>query len=149
MRSSSHHRQVSPWKWTSPHNAQSNGHAEAVVKNMKYLLSNCGNFGKEFQQHLYKWRNSTTASFSPAQLSFGRKLHTTLPALDKQYRPPSHFPSKTKEKQCSIKAKAQFDQHAKKLPPLRVGQKVHIQEPVSKKWDTIGTITNKRDNSKF
>ncbi len=36
----------------SPHNAQSNGHVKAAVKNMKYVLSKCGNFGKEFQRCL-------------------------------------------------------------------------------------------------
>ena len=133
---------------TSPHNAQGNGHAEMAVKNMKYLLSKCGNFGKEFQRCLCKWRNSTTALFLPAQRFFGRKLHTALPALDKQYMPPSRFPSKIKETERDIKVKAKFDQHAKNLPPLRNGQKVRIQDPVSKKWDTIGTITHKRDNGK-
>ncbi len=33
----------------SLHNTQSNSHVEAAVQNIKYLLSKCGNFGKEFQ----------------------------------------------------------------------------------------------------
>ncbi len=44
---------------------------------------------------------------------FGRKLSTALSALDKQYMPPSHFPSKIKEKQRDIKIKGKFYQHAK------------------------------------
>ncbi len=83
---------------------------------MKYLLSKCGNFGKEFQWCLCEWHNLTAASFSPAQLFFGRKLCTALPALDKQYKLPSHFPSKIKEKQQDIKVKAQFDQQ--RMPKL-------------------------------
>ena len=97
----------------SPHNAQSNGHAETAVKNMKHLLSKCGTFGEEFQRCLCEWHNSTTTSFLTVQLFFGRKSHSALPTLDKQYRPPSHFPSKIKRR--DIKVKAQFNQHAKDL----------------------------------
>ncbi len=117
------------------------------LKTLNIYYRSTAIFGEEFQQCLCEWHNSTTASFSPAQMFFGRKLHIALPALDKQYMPPSHFPSRTKEHQCDIKIKAKFDQHAKKLPPLRIGQKVRIQEPVSKNWDTIGTMTHKRDKS--
>ncbi len=71
----------------SLHNAQSNGHAEASVKNMKYLLSKCSSFNEEFQRSLCEWCNSpATSQDSPNQLLFGRTLRTTLPALDKLYQ---------------------------------------------------------------
>ena len=71
---------------SSPYNAPSNGHAEAAVKSMKYLLTKCDGIWGKFRPALHEWRNTPRADgISPAQLMFGRRQRTTLPVLNKAY----------------------------------------------------------------
>ena len=65
----------------APYDPKSNGQAESAVKNVKYLLSKCLESGQNAECALYEWRNVTKADgYSPAQLLFGRKQYTSLPA---------------------------------------------------------------------
>ena len=64
---------------STPHFPQSNGHAEAAIKAMKYLVQKTTRNGEldsdEFQRGLLEWRNTPGKSgFSRAQQLFGRPL---------------------------------------------------------------------------
>ena len=66
---------------SAPYNPKSNGQAESAIKNVKYLLSKCLETGQDADRALYEWRNVNKADgYSPAQLLFGKKQYTFLPA---------------------------------------------------------------------
>ena len=76
------------WRPSSPHNPQSNGHAETMVKNVKYLIiKNEGKFDTdECQKGLLELRNAPKEDgLSPAQRLFGRPLRSDLPMHWKEY----------------------------------------------------------------
>ena len=61
----------------SPYNPKANGLAESAVKNVKLVLSKCGETGQDPQRALYEWRNLPRSNgYSPAQLLFGRRQYT-------------------------------------------------------------------------
>ena len=101
---------------SSPHNPQSNGLAEAGVKNAKHLLMKCAS-AREFAYRMLEWRNTPRAcSPSPASLFFGRQLKGFLPRLSSPFS-------------------------GAKLPVgLRTGMRVRVQSPLSKRWDSTGTL---------
>ena len=67
---------------SSPYNPESNGLAEAAVKNMKSLVLRCKAKGENLSHALAAWRNMTRQDgTSPAQLFFGRRQRLGLPML--------------------------------------------------------------------
>ena len=79
---------------------------------------------------------------TPSQLMFGRDVRDGL-SLVKDLLTPEH--------QAAIerRAKAIKDHQlslakADRLPPLEVGQRVAIQDPVSKKWSKFGTVQEQK-----
>jgi hypothetical protein len=113
---------------SSPYNAQSNGLAEAAVKNMKHLLIKLDSF-PVFLKALIHWRNVPRSAddISPAELFFGRRLRTSLPTLEDPI-PPAVNPT------ASDAA----------LPPLKIGDKVRIQNQKNKRWDKKATVIGQR-----
>ena len=132
---------------TSPHYPQSNGHAEAAVKSVKYLILKTapdGNIDCEaFDRGLLELRNTPTpAGRSPAQILYGHPLRTCVPA-----HPQSSAEWQTKSDDWDRRAAAQADQvtslydsHARPLPRLSVGQRVRIQDHKSLRWDKVGVV---------
>ena len=58
---------------SSPYNPQSNGLAEAAVKQMKFLLKKTGSSEDKFRPALLAWRNMPRADgYSPTQMFFGQ-----------------------------------------------------------------------------
>ena len=79
----------------NPYNPRENGLAEAAVKNVKTLLAKCAETKNDAQKALYHWRNIPRSDgFSPAQLLFGRKQFTALPAEDSHYTTQQQHKSK-------------------------------------------------------
>ena len=67
---------------SSPYNPESNGLAEAAVKNMKSLVLRCKEKDENLSHALAAWRNMIRQdSTSPAQLFFGRRQHLGLAML--------------------------------------------------------------------
>ena len=108
---------------SSPYHPQSNGHAEAAVKNMKHLLAKSDNF-PEFRQNLLQWRNTVRSSghSSPSELFFRRRLNDGLPT----------YASVTKSQ----------DQQSTndKYKALQLGTKVRVQDQKTRLWNHKGTI---------
>ena len=78
---------------SSPTHAQSNGKAEAAVKNVKKLLKKCGAINDEFWKGMLAIRNTPLSSGkSPAQLLLGRSLRDSLPRFPnpkEEFLPPN------------------------------------------------------------
>ncbi len=138
-------------EFSSPHYPQSNGHAEAAVKAMKALIikTNCKDLlhNISFQKGLMEWRSTPKEhGCSPAQLVFGRSLRTRIPisqsALIKGS--PSNFSAARKEKK--ERENNRYNETAHDLPVLKCGQKVRIQDHVTKKWDKFGNIIQVNPN---
>ena len=65
---------------SSPYNPESNGLAEAAVKNIKTLINRCHKLDEDLQLAIAAWRNMARAdSVSPSQLFFGRRQRQQLP----------------------------------------------------------------------
>ena len=124
---------------SSPHYPQSNGHAEAAVKSVKHLIlkvAPSGNIDCEnFDRGLLELRNTPNyTGRSPAQVLYGH---------------PQSFLEKwqTQTELCDRRAakRAQdvernYNAHAHPLPKLKINDQVRIQDPISLRWDKVGTI---------
>ena len=65
---------------SSPYNPESNGLAEAAVKNMKSLVKRCHKLGEELAPAVAAWRNMARPDgLSPSQLFCGRRQRQRLP----------------------------------------------------------------------
>lgn len=114
---------------SSPYHSQSNGLAEAAVKNCKQLMQKVGSKKEDFDYQLFKYRNTPRASKdkSPAELFTGRIQRTNLPTL----APPLQV----------VKAVAG-------LPQFTVGSKVRVYNVHNKKWDICGEIVDVRPSGR-
>ncbi|XP_037772737.1 uncharacterized protein LOC119568354 [Penaeus monodon] len=101
-----------------PHYPQSNGHAEAAVKDIKHLIlkvAPSGNIDCEaFDRGLLELRNT---------------------------------PNQARAESCDRRAAARvqdartrYDERAQPLRPLVFGAEVRIQDPCTKRWDKLGTV---------
>ena len=129
---------------TSPYNSQSNGLAEAAVKNVKRLIQKItdGNVSpKEFSALLLEWRNTPRADgFSPAQMFMGRRQRGQLPTLPIALEQIDLVQAQEARTETQKKTKAYFDLNTKQLERLQQGQHVLIQHPVSGRWSQTGEI---------
>ena len=113
---------------SSPYNSQSNGAAEAAVKQAKYLLIKYNNNYKSFLKALREMRNVPRhgENKSPAELFFGWDQRGILPKLalkkdEGKLIEPVSVPHRV-------------------LRPLKTGEKVLMQDPISKRWTTTGKV---------
>ena len=125
---------------SSPHNPNSNGLAESAVKNAKYLLMKTNESGEDYATALSEWRNTPRADgYSPAEAFFGRRPRGLLPAL-----PQPEFDAKDfVEKRTRSKAKSliRADKHTEPLQDLEPGDRVIVQDPLTKRWTLVATVT--------
>ena len=110
---------------SSPYNHESNGCAEAAVKNVKRLLEKCSDEGSNFKLALMEFRNSprNSSNKSPAQEFLGRRLKSILPTLPEQ---------QISDTDSKLEADSNNNLH--------IGDTVLIQDPISKKWTYTGEI---------
>lgn len=135
---------------STPYYPQSNGHAEAAVKSMKTLLKKSVHEGKLDEQKyfasLLEWRNTPKIDGrSPSQVLFGHPLRSLVPAHFKSFSSEwqnaadlcDRKSAQYKKNTCNL-----YNKSAKDLKPIPVGSTVRIQNPISKLWDTIGTVVD-------
>ncbi|TRY72232.1 hypothetical protein TCAL_14895 [Tigriopus californicus] len=141
---------------SSAFHPQSNGHAEAAVKMLKNLVKKhwiSGRLDREgFDAALLEWRNIPREDGkSPAQWLFGFNLRTRIPShpstrlsLDSK-----EFGNGLERRSLELdKDKLQYDTRARSHDPLNVGDRVRIQNVISKLWDRQGIIHSIRDSGR-
>lgn len=141
---------------SSPRYAQSNGRAEAEVKEMKKLIRGSWTTGafddNKFGKSILLFRNSPrSGGDSPAQIVFGRPMRDCLPAHHRsfavEWQKLSHFIEK-RERRAEA-AKNYYDRKAHPLTPFTVGSNVLIQHPTTKYWSTPGVVIEVGDNRDY
>ena len=132
---------------SSPYHPESNGLAEAAVKNAKNLLKKCNMTGQNFQRSLSVLRNMPRSDGpSPAQLLF------RLPQKTNILLPPWPLPDVHPHSALSSRARhihqqtAAINTRALSYNKLLIGSKVHVQNAISKLWDQTATILESRNN---
>lgn len=126
---------------SSPYHPESNGHAEAAVKAVKHLLKKCRELDEDFATALFEWRNVPRQDgFSPAAMFFGHRQRGLLPTLP--VRPINQDHAISSRKESRRYAKDRFDSRASILPNLAIGDRVLLQDPVSKTWTMKGTVVS-------
>ena len=146
---------------SSAHYPQSNGRAEAAVRSGKRILrDNVKGNGSldtdETAKALMQYRNTPLRGIekSPAQLALGRQLRDSIPMVKEYYLPDSHWLATLQERERAMSKsikhdKDLYDVQARQLPYLRVGNKVLIQDPVTKMWDRSGIIMERYPYRKY
>ena len=108
-------------------------------------MAKCSETGQNPEKTLYEWRNiPRTDGFSPAQLLFGRKQFSAVPAM------PHHFnfydrETAEKAKDNTFASSAKYhDAHKGFLSQLEPGENVIVQDPKTHLWDKKGIIISVR-----
>ena len=136
---------------SSPYNPQSNGLAEAAVKNAKQLLIKCKEDGTSFQSALSDWRNIPRADkSSPAQLMFGRRLKSKLPMLPSQREAINKTVAEKNKDDLAQQHLDYFNIRTKPLSYFEPGDLVRVRNTLSGKWNSIATVVKRRpDNMSY
>ena len=132
---------------SSPYHPESNGLAEAAVKNAKNLLKKCNMTGQNFQRSLSVLRNMPRSDGpSPVQLLF------RLPQKTNILLPPWPMPSVDPASALSARAQhmkqhtAAANKRAFSYDQLIIGSKVHVHNAITKLWDQQAIVLAIRDN---
>ncbi|XP_059083456.1 uncharacterized protein LOC131880776 [Tigriopus californicus] len=148
------------WRPSSPHHPQSNGHAEANVKSLKYLLAKCGWEWRsdQFQTGLLELRNTPRSDgLSPAQRVFGRPLRSKLPihwrgqcwrAFCSDFQARSENADSLRWRDEGVR-KAYFDRTSRVRQRLPVGECVLVQDPVTRRWDKHAIVVDNRSPRRY
>ena len=113
---------------SSPLYSQSNGKSESAVKIAKSLIKKAKRDTKDLYMTLLEWRNTPSKDgASPSQKLFSRRTRTTLPTSETLYHPQIVDDVAENIKLRRQKAKQLYDQHAKPLPELEVGEQIKLQ----------------------
>ena len=130
---------------SSAYNPASNGLAEAGVKNVKALLKKCLD-GKEcFETALAEFRVAPREDgYSPAELFYKRQVRGLLPELPKKLDVEAAEQARDKVQE-EYTAQRQTRSSSK---PLRMGQRVWLQDQQSKKWNIGGVIKSIRNGGR-
>lgn len=133
---------------SSPHHPQSNGFAEAAIKQMKKIIR--GTFihsqrkvdAESFAAGILLYRNTpcSPTDLSPAEILFGRKLRDNLPVSRSLLKPNLRFGVENRQRQAFAKS-AKYSPKSQ-LPLLQPGTRVFIQNPTTRKWSTEGSIVS-------
>ncbi|XP_042879208.1 uncharacterized protein LOC122257780 [Penaeus japonicus] len=121
---------------STPHYPKSNGHTEAAVKKVKYLIlktAPTGNIDNEaFGRGLLELRNTPNFTRrSPAQILFGHSLCSCVPAHAKSFTKEWLYRAESCDRcanECAKDVETRFNKHARALPMLKIGTQVRIQE---------------------
>jgi hypothetical protein len=104
--------------------------AESTVKSAKYLLLKSENY-TDFENKLYDMQNipSSGDTLSPAEFFFKRRFRTHLPTLNPFFNP--------------------VHMHEGGRKRFKIGDRVRIQNAISKRWDDTGSISKIRDSGRL
>ena len=144
--------------------AHSNCRAELAVKQIKRIITdNISPSGSldinSFHKAILSYRNTIdpVTKFSPAMAVFGRQMRDGLPVLPGKYNPHNTWKEllEHREKALAMRHVAHHEawsEHSKRLPPLKVGTKVFIQNQVGnnpRRWERTGTIVETKEHDQY
>ena len=142
----------------------SNCRAEIGVKTIKRIIQSnttpSGNLDTDaFRVAMLQYRNTPDpeTKLSPAMCVFGRPIKDFIPVLPGRYQPhPTWQDTLDKREEAlrvrHIKAEERWAEHTRRLPPLRVGDAVRIQNQVGphpNKWDKTGVVVEVRQFDQY
>lgn len=118
---------------SSPEYPQSNGFAESQVKILKGIIKKTKQSNSDLQIAILEWRNTPIEGLgSPAQLSSGRRLRSTIPTTLAQLKPkPIQVNLHDVLEQKALRNKEYYDRTALKADreQLKVGERVRMRTP--------------------
>jgi transposase InsO family protein len=139
---------------SSPHHPQSNGFAEAAIKQMKKIIR--GTFiptkrqvdAESFGAGILLFRNTpcSPTDRSPAEILFGRQLRDNLPVSRKLLKPNLRFDVEKRRRESYEKKNNYSPQY--ELPLLQPGTRVFVQHPATKRWTTEGSVIKFGNNER-
>ena len=142
----------------------SNCRAEVGVKTVKrMLMDNTGTSGDlntdEFQRAILQYRNTPnqTTKLSPAICLFGRPIRDFIPILPGKYLPHLTWRSVLQDREVALRRRhmavaERLTLNSKRLPPLRVGDNVRIQNQTGlypRRWERTGTVIEVRQHDQY
>ena len=142
----------------------SNCRAEIAVKSMKRLITNnidsSGHLNTDaVQQAVLTFRNTPdpVTKLSPAQIIFGRQIRDLLPVLEGKYQPIPTWRAVTEHREATLrhrhaKSLDTWSEHSRRLPPLRIGDHVLIQNQAGNypnKWDKTGVVVEVKQHHQY
>ena len=118
------------------------------MKLAKHILQKAKDDNIDPYLPLLQYRNTPLKScgLSPAQLFFSRRLRILLPSTNEQLPPEvinSNF-ARRKMIESQNKLKQHYNMSSRKLPPLKVGESVHVQR--EKNWEPAKLISQFNDH---
>ena len=82
---------------------------------------------------------------SPNEVLFGRPIRTLVPMHYEAFKPRWHQIAEDIDQRRALlskKTESHYNKTAKNHRPLRIGDRVRIQDHVSKKWDKVGDVVS-------
>ena len=129
----------------------------------RLLLDNTGPNGNlnndAFQRAMLHYRNTPDrdTGLSPAMSIYGRHIRDFLPVLPYKYRPHKIWRNTLNSREEALRsrhmrAQERLSEHTRRLPPLKVGDHVRIQNQMGHyplKWDKTGIIVEVRQYGQY
>jgi transposase InsO family protein len=131
----------------SAYNPESNGLAEAAVKNVKMLLKKCEDGNDAFEIALSEFRQTPRPDgYSPAELFFGRRLKGILPTIDTPMIDQKQAQKARQQSKLENVRNLQKRRATRYYQIFYEGDAVQIQDPRSGTWMPNYTVVKMRDD---
>ncbi|XP_068229489.1 uncharacterized protein [Palaemon carinicauda] len=146
---------------SSAHYPQSNGQAEAAVRTAKRtLMGNTlpdgGLDNDKVAQVILHYRNTPLRGIdkSPAQLAMGRQLRDSVPMLKSYHFVTEHWSEtlSARERERNVveqRISSKYNEKAKDLSPLQIGERVAIQDVTTRAWNRSGVVIEKNSYLRY